>query len=323
MQLSDAIVVCLCTSCVWAAPSSGTAVCMIHRRLLFASTGEHALFLSDSQVSTPAHATAGAAMWLVLCRRDVWHGDDMAGAGQRRARWNEALLESAVAPAYAALLQEASRLLGPCADFWRLLPLGQGSVPEPWLRVAAAVYARLADRPVLYSPVDGGKWLAPQTALLPDAACYSSSSRSGRNAGSQLHSSSISQLDAGASGAQQPADGDSGVDGAVSVLRFVPAPLQASELAGLLVQCGVPLVMGLSEEQQRCMLQWAPNTAKVGTTVCQTAGLDGWWLHIYISYACGVHCVTSHRQPMACSHGLLVCACVWLSCGCACCLTGV
>lgn len=203
--------------------------------------------------------------WTCTCRRDVWHGEDMAGAGQRRARWNEALLESAVAPAYAALVQEAARLLGPCSDFWRLLPLGQGSVPEPWLRVAAALYARLADRAVLYSPVGGGKWLPPQQALLPDAACYGNSSSSS--------STDSSLADAGphqqASAAADAAAGFGGEVALVGVsgLGFVPPPLRASELASLLVQLGLPLVVGLGEEQQRCMMQWTSGVMQVGIDV--------------------------------------------------------
>jgi hypothetical protein len=200
-----------------------------------------------------------------MCRRDVWHGEDMAGAGQRRARWNEALLESAVAPAYAALVQEAARLLGPCSDFWRLLPLGQGSVPEPWLRVAAALYARLADKAVLYSPVGAGKWLPPQQVLLPDSACYSSSSL--------VTEPSLQQQVPAAAEAATDGDGDgeaamSGVLG----LGFVPPPLQASGLASLLVQLGLPLVVGLGEEQQRCVMQWTAGVVQVRVThLCAAA----------------------------------------------------
>lgn len=196
----------------------------------------------------------------------MWHGDDMAGAGQRRARWNEALLESAIAPAYAALIQEAANLLGPCRDFWRLLPLGQGSVPEPWLRVAAALYARLADRPVLYSPVSGGRWLRPHQVQLPDTACYvrTAASRSSRaspgdSAGSgttavQDSTDSLQQLGAVVVAAGAPEE---------HLLGYVPPPLYPSQLASLLVECGVPLVMGLSEEQQRCMLKWGSKVAQV------------------------------------------------------------
>lgn len=219
----------------------------------FSDRGRHALCLAMHACVSQTFSDCAALVFVFhACpaRRDVWHGDDMAGAGQRRARWNEALLESAVAPAYAALLHEAAVLLGPCADFWRLLPLGQGSVPEPWLKVAAAVYARLAGRPVLYSPVDGGKWLAPARALLPDAACYSTSSTS---AGSGADSSSSMAGDAVAGLQLVAADRR----GDAAALGFVPPPLKASVLAGLLLQCGVPLVMGLSQEQQRCMLQWS------------------------------------------------------------------
>lgn len=221
----------------------------------FSDRGRHALFLAmHACVSCQPFFDCAALVFVFYAcsaRRDVWHGDDMAGAGQRRARWNEALLESAVAPAYAALLQEAAVLLGSCADFWRLLPLGQGSVPEPWLKVAAAVYARLAGRPVLYSPVDGGKWLAPARALLPDAACYSTINTT---AGSGADSN-ISSMAGDAVARLQLVAADS--RGNAAALGFLPPPLQASMLAGLLLQCGVPLVMGLSQEQQRCMLQWS------------------------------------------------------------------
>ena len=53
-------------------------------------------------------------------RRDVWHGTDLAGAGAQRARWNLMLLEEAVAPAYAALIEGAASVLGhgPAYDRW-------------------------------------------------------------------------------------------------------------------------------------------------------------------------------------------------------------
>lgn len=225
--------------------------------------------------------SVSVALSFTLCRRDVWHGEDMAGAGQRRARWNEALLDAAVAPAYAALIQEAARLLGPCADFWRLLPLGQGSVPEPWLRVAAALYDRLADRPLLYSPVDGGKWLAPQKVLLPDAACYAS--RTGSSAGGIV-----------AATQRETWEAEGGADGKeVLGLGYVPPQLRASALALLLVQCGVPLVMGLSDEQQRCMLQWGSEVIKVcrsiqATTHCY-AGCAQSRLHSFLACCADMH----------------------------------
>jgi sacsin len=171
-------------------------------------------------------------------RRDVWHGDDMSGAGRRRAVWNEALLNGAIAQAYAALLQEACQLLGPGPDFWRLLPLGQGVVPQPWLQVAAALYARIAGLPLLYSPVHGGCWLPPRRVLLPDAACYDVPGGDASDAPLQ----------------QQAAD---------MVVGFVPDAQQPSFLAQLLVQCGLPLVMGLTQAQQACMLQWSAASARL------------------------------------------------------------
>jgi hypothetical protein len=135
-------------------------------------------------------------------------------------------------------------------------------VPEPWLRVAAALYARLADKAVLYSPVGGGKWLPPQQVLLPDAACYSSSS-----------STDSALTDVGPHQAAEAAaeDGDGVVMSSVLGLGFVPQPLRASELASLLVQLGLPLVVGLGEEQQRCMMQWTSGVMQVGLTGVQLA----------------------------------------------------
>lgn len=206
-------------------------------------------------------------LFSAACRRDVWHGDDMAGAGQRRARWNEALLDSTIAPAYATLIEEAARLLGPCSDFWRLLP-GQGFVPEPWLRVSSAAYQKLAGRPVLYSPVNGGKWLAPQQSLLPDAACYLDSVTA--KADDAFRSTDAAGLHAGpeeqqpGQAALQPPRQHAGTSILSTQLGYVPPPLQASVLAVLLVQCGVPLVMGLSPEQQQCLLQWGKHAQRVG-----------------------------------------------------------
>ena len=45
-------------------------------------------------------------------RRDIWFGGDMAGGGAARSEWNAALLEDAVAPAYAKLLATAAESLG-------------------------------------------------------------------------------------------------------------------------------------------------------------------------------------------------------------------
>jgi sacsin len=103
-------------------------------------------------------------------RRDVWHGEDMAGAGAARARWNEALLSDAVAPAYLQLLSAAARELGPSPALWAMFP--GADAPEPWAAVSRALYRLLTRRPLLWCPAPApkGAWLAPTAALLPDAA---------------------------------------------------------------------------------------------------------------------------------------------------------
>ena len=58
-------------------------------------------------------------LFCAVCRRDVWHGGDMAGAGRLRAQWNEALLQLVVAPAYLDLLTAAAGMLGPGVQFNR------------------------------------------------------------------------------------------------------------------------------------------------------------------------------------------------------------
>ena len=47
-------------------------------------------------------------------RRELWLGTDMAGAGARRAAWNQALLQDSVAAAYAQTLLRAAEVA--CSD---------------------------------------------------------------------------------------------------------------------------------------------------------------------------------------------------------------
>jgi hypothetical protein len=46
-------------------------------------------------------------------RRDIWEGTDMSGEGALRSAWNQALLQDAVAPLYAQLVQEMTQALAP------------------------------------------------------------------------------------------------------------------------------------------------------------------------------------------------------------------
>ena len=102
-------------------------------------------------------------------RRDIWHGSDLAGAGAQRARWNILLLEQAVAPAYALLLEAAASALGPGKEFDRLWP--QSDVNAPWQFLVPPLYRLIADRPVAWTHAAPGRWLPPTHCLLPDAHC--------------------------------------------------------------------------------------------------------------------------------------------------------
>jgi hypothetical protein len=197
-------------------------------------------------------------------------------------QWNEALLEAAIAPAYTALLLEAAQLLGPTKAFWQLLPAGQdGSIPQPWLKAAAALYAGLAQQPVLWSPVGQGAWLTPRQALLPDAACFASASgRAGAASVDSAVASEQQQLAAAATEASPSDVWDSDTAAGAGVLGHVGGNAKTSYLAQLLVACGVPLVLALSEEQQRCLLQWTPGTQQVGALRSMQTGL----------LSCVVHC---------------------------------
>ena len=102
-------------------------------------------------------------------RRDIWYGTDLAGAGAQRARWNSMLLEQAVAPAYAALLEAATSLLGQSKAFDRLWP--QSDVSAPWQVIVPPLYQMVADLPVAWSAASPGRWLPPNRCLLPDEYC--------------------------------------------------------------------------------------------------------------------------------------------------------
>ena len=87
-------------------------------------------------------------------RRDIWHGRDMAGAGQLRSEWNVALLEDVVAPSYSQMLLYARGLVKEHARYYALWPGARHA--EPWGRLAAAVHRQLLRQPVLPSELGGG-----------------------------------------------------------------------------------------------------------------------------------------------------------------------
>jgi sacsin len=99
-------------------------------------------------------------------RRDVWHGEDMAGAGAARARWNEALLRLVAAPAYASLLAAVAQKLGPGAAYNALWPSFDAAAP--WQAVVLELSRLAARRPLVWSRAAGaGRWMAPADCVFP------------------------------------------------------------------------------------------------------------------------------------------------------------
>ncbi|KAF0699884.1 Aste57867_9568 [Aphanomyces stellatus] len=79
-------------------------------------------------------------------RRDIWHGDDMTGEGQKRSQWNTRLLIDVVAPAYAALLL-AVRPLVPNDTYLNFFP--SFLPPVPWNLVPQTLFELLRDIPMI------------------------------------------------------------------------------------------------------------------------------------------------------------------------------
>ncbi|KAK2972747.1 hypothetical protein RJ640_019395 [Escallonia rubra] len=99
-------------------------------------------------------------------RRGIWYGADMDRSGRIRSLWNRLLLEDVVAPTFVQLLLAVQALLGPTTAYYSLWP--SGSFEEPWNILVEHIYRNIVDSPVLYSNVDGGKWVTPVEAFLHD-----------------------------------------------------------------------------------------------------------------------------------------------------------
>ena len=98
-------------------------------------------------------------------RRNIWFGDDMAGEGAMRARWNAALLRDVVAPCYCQLLEEAANIFGPSEkDFYALFP--HQIPPGPWGILASSFFEVIKSSHLLFSPVNKGSWISPNQAML-------------------------------------------------------------------------------------------------------------------------------------------------------------
>jgi len=130
-----------------------------NQTLLSACAGRAFCFL-PLPVSTGLPVAVNGYFELSSNRRDVWHGEDMAGAGAARARWNAALLRLVAAPAYVALLHAAARELGPGPAYSALWPAT--AVAAPWQIVVSELYRLTASQPLVWSRAAGaGRWMAP------------------------------------------------------------------------------------------------------------------------------------------------------------------
>ncbi|KAG8376019.1 hypothetical protein BUALT_Bualt09G0019400 [Buddleja alternifolia] len=99
-------------------------------------------------------------------RRGIWYGDDMDRSGKIRSMWNRLLLEDVVAPSFAKLLLGMRQLLGSTEIYYSLWPVGL--FEEPWSLLVEHIYRSIWGSPVLYSNVEGGKWISPEEAFLHD-----------------------------------------------------------------------------------------------------------------------------------------------------------
>lgn len=98
-------------------------------------------------------------------RRDLWHGKDLSGIGKKRADWNTALLAEGGAVAHVRLIVAATKVQSLERDAFYALWPQQLNIPQPWDEVARAFYKYIANQPVLWSSVQGGRWVAPQDAI--------------------------------------------------------------------------------------------------------------------------------------------------------------
>lgn len=99
-------------------------------------------------------------------RRGIWYGDDMDRSGKIRSLWNRHILEDVVAPCFAKLLLGVRQLLSSTEKYYSLWPVG--SFEEPWNLLVEHIYRSIWDSPILYSTVEGGKWVSPEEAYIHD-----------------------------------------------------------------------------------------------------------------------------------------------------------
>jgi sacsin len=99
-------------------------------------------------------------------RRGIWYGEDMDRSGKVRSAWNRLLLEDVVAPSFARLLLCLREVLDSRDSYFSLWP--SGSFEAPWSILVEQIYKNICNAPVLFSDLDGGKWVSPADAYLHD-----------------------------------------------------------------------------------------------------------------------------------------------------------
>lgn len=105
---------------------------------------------------------------MLMNRRDIWLGNDMAGGGKVHSDWNEYLLEDVVAPAYGRLLEKVGSEIGICDFFSSLWPVG--SMVDPWASMFLKLYMSLCGLAlcVLHTEARGGQWISTKQAIFRD-----------------------------------------------------------------------------------------------------------------------------------------------------------
>eukprot|EP01105_Mastigella_eilhardi_P027626 TRINITY_DN862_c0_g2_i1.p1 TRINITY_DN862_c0_g2~~TRINITY_DN862_c0_g2_i1.p1 ORF type:complete len:4609 (-),score=1093.39 TRINITY_DN862_c0_g2_i1:88-13881(-) len=104
-------------------------------------------------------------------RRDIWYNEEDSGDPVIKSLWNRTLIEDIIGPSYIQLVAEAAKQV-PVAQkaaldaYYAMFP--QSTVIAPWLFAYQSFYENLADAPVLFSPIAGGRWVAPKQALIAD-----------------------------------------------------------------------------------------------------------------------------------------------------------
>lgn len=101
-----------------------------------------------------------------LPRRDIWHGDDMAGDGELRANWNKALVEELAASCYCRVLTAAKEVLGGGAAYEALWPTGPTAPDSMWRGLVDSLMLLTRPLPLLRSRLNGGVWVSPQACLV-------------------------------------------------------------------------------------------------------------------------------------------------------------